>query len=122
MEIAMATVELGGCGAEELALARVRFLASVEHWRMDRAELAALLGLPADGGGDPMERVLGVDAETRMRLATEVARGLDRVFPPDVLLEWLRDDEDDEVTPLAFMSRGATELRAMRAAAAARSA
>ena len=49
MEIAMATVELGGCGAEELALARVRFLASVEHWRLDRAELAALLGLPADG-------------------------------------------------------------------------
>ncbi|QXQ07298.1 hypothetical protein KX816_04505 [Sphingosinicellaceae bacterium] len=91
------------------------------HWRLAPAQTAALLGLEAYGeGADFLLDVPDADAETRLRLVIDVARELDLVFPEDVLLEWLRDDEDGMETPLAFMSRGATELRAMRAAAAAR--
>ena len=106
-------------GAQELAAARSRFDVVTSDWGLSPSEVAALLGLPpeaslaVDGGS------LAVDAETRMRLFVEVARLLEKVIGPD-LLEWLRDDEDGEVTPLAFMSRGVVELRAMRAAASAR--
>ena len=112
-----------GCGLVELSLAKSRFAEVADHWGLDAAEAAALLGLAAcDPDLDLLAGTMTVEVETRLRLVTEVARGLDRIFDPPVLLEWLRDDEDDEVTPLAFMSRGVTELRAMRAAAAARAA
>ena len=108
-------------GLVELRLAKVRFAHAVAHWRMDAVETAALLGLPTPPAGvDPLRTTLSEDAERRLRVATDVAHGLDAVFDERTLLDWLRDGFDEEVTPLAFMSRGVTELRAMRAAAAMR--
>ena len=106
--------------ALDIRLVRARFVEAVSHWRLADAETEALLGVTLPVGGDLCHLDLGEDAEARMRLAIDVAHGLDRIFAEEVLLEWLRDDEDDMLTPLAFMSRGVTELRAMRAAAAAR--
>lgn len=108
-------------GEMELRLVVSRFREAVADWDLSPEETGALLG-GASGAEeeDPLRRELGVEAETRLRLVIEVAHGLDRMFGPAELRAWLRDDEDGEVTPLEFISRGVTELRAMRAAIAAR--
>ena len=110
-------------GAEELRLVRARFRKVAAAWRLEPVEMAGLLGMPdLPQGCDPSEVSLSEDGETRMRLVIEAARELDALFEAEDLLDWLRDDEDDEITPLTFMSRGPVEIRAMRAAAAARAA
>lgn len=101
----------------ELASMRCRFSALVADWGLTPCEVGALLGVGSPVSGPPPGDGA---AEMRMRIFIDAARELERVLPADVLLVWLRDDEDGEVTPLAFMSRGVVELRAMRAAAAAR--
>lgn len=115
-------MSMSQCCSDELRAVKERFTVLTKHWLLDSAEAAALIGLPTPHvGGDPLAEPLGQDVETRLRLAIEVAGELDRALPPGVLLEWLRDDEDDNEAPLAFMSRGVLQLRAMRAAAVARS-
>jgi len=107
--------------ALELESAVARFRVAISDWELSSGELAELLGLE---GGGPVDHLLGgkldVDAETRLRLATEVAHLMDMLWEPAASRSWLRDDEDDDVTPLKFMSAGVTELRAMRAALAGR--
>ena len=107
------------CSMAELRAAKVRFGAVSLDWGLTPDEQAALLGLARPAEPDLTREELGVEAETRMRLLVEVAGALDDLLGP-ALLDWLRDDEDDQLSPLAFMSQGVAELRAMRAAAGAR--
>ena len=97
-----------------------RFRQIVRDWGLDPPEAELLLGLP--DGSFIAGRSASGDAELRLRLLVELDVALRDVFGKDGVRTWLHDEPlSDGVTPFEFLTRGVDHIRAMRAAAMAKS-
>lgn len=95
-----------------------RFAGLVADWELGVTETARLLGLDGPPAWPLEWRVLGADAEHRLRLLVNLDIALRVALLPGSLPSWLRDDVlGDGVTPLEFLSVGIVHIRAMHAAA-----
>ena len=105
---------------EEWDAQLARFRQIVRGWGLDPHEAGLLLGSP-DGSCISGRSAFG-DAELRLRLVIELDVALRNVFGTDGVRTWLHDEPlSDGVTPFEFLTRGVDHIRAMRAAALAKS-
>lgn len=109
---------------EEMLLLEARFRALVAEWKLGRQQVAKLLDLgPELLGLDLVPQNYSQATEHRMRLLVEIRDILPSLFGDLREVQWwVRGSfqEDEELTPLAFMSAGVENLRALRRAILAR--
>ena len=92
-----------------------RFRALTAEWRLTVMEASLLLGVDgAEFGLDLVPRSPASDTRERMRLLVGLRDTLPRVFPSARDAgRWLRTFDDDDVSPIVFMSHGRERIAAM---------
>jgi hypothetical protein len=100
---------------EDQAIVEVRFRALTAEWRLTTMEAALLLGVDGESFGlDMVPRSPTSDACERMRLLVRLRDALPAVLPSTrEASRWLRTFDENDLSPIVFMSHGRERIAAM---------